>query len=99
MRASAAVDADPVQLPGEQRAALAKLRATIRSAPWGKGTVQFQPDAPLPAGPVRRIVRARVAQTRERTGARTAAPPAAQRRRGPAAGKGPRGRGASRVRA
>jgi uncharacterized protein YdhG (YjbR/CyaY superfamily) len=44
----------------EQRAALEELRGETGSWQTGKGTIRLQPDGPLPAELVRRLLRARV---------------------------------------
>lgn len=71
----------------EQRAALEKLRRTIRATvpqaeegmsygvpalsleqfPRSKGAIRFQPDRPLPAALVRKLVRAQLARLGERS--------------------------------
>jgi len=47
--------------------------AELAAFPRSKGAVRFTPDAPLPAGLVRRLVRAKAAENRERAAVRTAA--------------------------
>ena len=48
---------------------LGDFREELRGYDVSKGTVRFQPDAPLPAALVRRLVKARLAENAARTGA------------------------------
>ena len=42
--------------------ALQALKVNLKAYDTGKGTIRFQPDRPLPAALVRKLVRARIAQ-------------------------------------
>ena len=65
MAAPTSVEDYLAALPEESRAALEKLRKTIKAAalkPYfsGKGTIRFTADKPLPTALVKRIVKVRL---------------------------------------
>jgi uncharacterized protein YdhG (YjbR/CyaY superfamily) len=61
-----------------------------------KGTIRFQPDDPLPASLVRRLMNARIAKTSKPAGTRRSSKPAGRRRAAKGAKKGAKKKSARR---